>query len=277
MRRPLTGDQLRKHGLSLDDAIRPNDAWSVGFGMEPVDYNVIAPAYDQRYRVQRFDGIRDALLGFLGSSDAVAEIACGTGFWLGVLRQRSAPVIGLDPSAGMMQNARRNAPQSTLVQGEAESLPFRARTFDRLFCINAIHHFKDAPLFAREAYRTLRPGGGLLTIGLDPHTETDHWWIYDYFPEALIADRKRYRSTAALCDLFQDAGFVDLSTRIAQHIPAALDFEAAVEQGFLDRRSTSQLQVIRDQHWEAGLARLQAERPVLRADLRLYATSAWHP
>jgi hypothetical protein len=35
------------------------------------------------------------------------------------------------------------------------------------------------------------------------------------------------------------------------------------------------LMVISDDDYEAGIARLLIEQPVLRADLRLYATSAW--
>ena len=33
--------------------------------------------------------------------------------------------------------------------------------------------------------------------------------------------------------------------------------------------------VIGDEEWEAGSRRLAAERPILEADLTLYATSAW--
>ena len=40
-----------------------------------------------------------------------------------------------------------------------------------------------------EARRVLRAGGSLMSVGLDPHTALDQWWIYDYFPGALAADR----------------------------------------------------------------------------------------
>jgi hypothetical protein len=48
-----------------------------------------------------------------------------------------------------------------------------------------------------------------------------------------------------------------------------------MNRGRIDRRSTSQLMVISDEDYAAGMRRMVAEQPVLRADLRLYATTAW--
>jgi hypothetical protein len=112
-------------------------------------------------------------------------------------------------------------------------------------------------------------------VGLDPHTGLDRWWIYDYFPGALVADRARYAPTAVIRAQLEAAGFVQVATRVAQHMPAERSFAVAVEQGSLERGSTSQLLVIDDGEWQTGLARLHAERPVLRADLRVYATAGW--
>ena len=62
-------------------------------------------------------------------------------------------------------------------------------------------------------------------------------------------------------------------TTVAQHIPAAVPFQRAVEMGLVNRRSTSQLMVIADDESEAGVERLRRDQPVLRADLRLFATT----
>jgi hypothetical protein len=55
-------------------------------------------------------------------------------------------------------------------------------------------------------------------------------------------------------------------------MPAERTFEEAERVGSLERSSTSQLLVISEEEFESGMRRLRAERPVLRADLRLYAT-----
>jgi hypothetical protein len=138
--------------------------------------------------------------------------------------------------------------------------------------MNALHHFTDSAAFAREARRILRPGGSLMSVGLDPHTSLDQWWIYDYFPSALAADRARYLPSQTIRDVFENAGFTDVHTNLAQHMPAAVPFQLAVERGHVDRQSTSQLMVISDAEYEEGLERLKREQPVLRADLRLFAT-----
>jgi SAM-dependent methyltransferase len=164
-----------------------------------------------------------------------------------------------------------------LIQARAESLPVRTASLDRLFAINAFHHFAEKNAFVIEARRVLKPNGSLLTIGLDPHTGLDRWWVYEFFPAALDADRKRYPPTADIRDLLTNAGLVNARTAVAQHIPAIKPFSVALEEGFLERSSTSQLMVISDADFDAGRQRLEAERPDLRADLRLYMTVAQAP
>ena len=62
---------------------------------------------------------------------------------------------------------------------------------------------------------------------------------------------------------------------MAEHFDATISFEAAWKQGFVDRCATSQLMLISDNDYEAGLKRLLTEQPVLRSNVRLYATTAW--
>jgi ubiquinone/menaquinone biosynthesis C-methylase UbiE len=239
-----------------------------------VNYDLVAPTYDKRYDRNRFDGVEAVLRRFVGESESVdvAEVGCGTGHWLAQFRNRVHTVAGLDLSPEMLQRARTAAPCALLVRGRAEKLPWATGAFDRLFCINAMHHFDDANAFMLEARRVLRPGGALLTIGLDPHTRLDKWWIYDHFPGALKADRARYLPTTTIRERLEAAGFAEAATEVAQHIPAEMPFAVATERGLIDRRSTSQLMVITRAEYDEGLQRLRAEKPTLKADLRLYAT-----
>jgi ubiquinone/menaquinone biosynthesis C-methylase UbiE len=242
-----------------------------------VDYDLVAPAYDKRYERNRFDGVQAVLQRFIGEPGRVnaAEVGCGTGHWLAQLQGRVHTAAGLDLSAEMLQRARTAARSALLVRGRAEKMPWAAGSFDRLFCINALHHFGDPDAFMIEARRVLRPAGALMSIGLDPHTGLDSWWIYDYFPTALETDRGRYLPTALIRERLRAAGFVEAMTEVAQYIPAAIPFAVAIERGVVDRHAGSQLMMLSDAEYEEGLERLRAEEPILHADLRLFATFAW--
>jgi ubiquinone/menaquinone biosynthesis C-methylase UbiE len=246
--------------------------------MQPVNYDVVASAYDRRYERNRYDGVRSVLRHFVDGvhAAAVAEVGCGTGHWLADLSDGGfRPLVGLDLSLAMLELAQASAPNARLVRGSANHLPWPDDSLDRVFCVNALHHFPDQPAFISECRRVLRPGGGLLTIGLDPHWGGDQWWIYEFFPAALHADRRRYASTGRIRNWLTASGFREPFTEVAQRLTVEIAFETARRQGFFDRRATSQLMVISDDDYEAGMERLLTEQPVLRANLQLYATSAW--
>ena len=243
-----------------------------------VDYDAIASAYDRRYQHNDFSGVERAVTSFVDATPAarVVEVACGTGRWLRLLRERGVPVIGADASFGMLSHA-----ESPVVQAIAEQLPWTSRSIDRVFCVNALHHFSEKITFLAEARRVLRPGGRLMTIGLDPHCGCDRWYIYDYFESALERDRSRYVSTSEIRKLMHAVGFAECVTHEVQHIPACIDARIAMEQGRLDKTATSQLSLQTDQEYQQGIARIQRDIEMaetrgaslhLTADLRLYAT-----
>jgi len=242
--------------------------------MRRVDYDDVAQSYNRRYERNRSEGVRAALHEFLGDAGKldVAEIGCGTGHWLADVAGLVRSEIGIDPSWEMLRRAAVDARTALLIRARAEDLPLAAASVDRVFCVNALQHFADKESFVREARRVLRSDGSVLTIGLDPHSGLDHWWIYDYFPSALVSDRARYLPAATIRAMFENAGFTDVRTVLAQHIPASVPFDLAVERGYVDRKSTSQLMVISDAEYEDGVQQMRLERPLLRADLRLYAT-----
>jgi SAM-dependent methyltransferase len=247
-----------------------------------VDYDRIAAQYESRYERNDYSGFERALMAFgddrqRSSRGTVLEVGCGTGHWIRLFRQSEIHVVGLDPSEEMLKVARTHLADSRLIRARAEALPFPAASFERIFCVNALHHFSDPAAFFREARRVLVSGGGLLTVGLDPHTGRDRWWIYDYFPTALVEDRRRYLPAARIRELMQAAGFSACETREAQHMPAQMTVGEAERRGFLDRTSTSQLMVISDAEYEAGMDRIRAggAEAILCSDLRVSGTAGW--
>lgn len=248
-----------------------------------VDYDAIAGTYDQRYVGNDYSGVENALIAFAAQNPGfhVLEVGCGTGHWLRLLRERGIRATGLDASAQMLARAYAQDRRAAVVHGHAEALPWTAESFDRLFCVNAFHHFRDKRTFVTEARRVLRPGGRLMTIGLDPHTELDRWYVYEHFEPVLELDRRRYIATGQIRQWMNAVGFVDVVTREVQHLPVRLPARAAIEQGRLDKNATSQLSLLTDEQYQQGIERIRkaiesAEASgrmfYLTADLRLYAT-----
>jgi ubiquinone/menaquinone biosynthesis C-methylase UbiE len=250
------------------------------------DYNSISSQYDVRYQAQEYPGIERALLAFVGDKGAVniVEVGCGTGHWVKFLSGKVSFLTGLDLSANMLQRAQASAPETPLVRGRAEALPYRTQSLDRVFCINAFHHFAEEAKFLTEARRALRPGGGLMVLGLDPHTGLDRWWVYEYFHETLNLDRQRYPSAGALRADMASAGFRRCETSVAEHLTLQMPAHTALERGLLAQSYTSQLTILSPREYQAGLARItqamnaekaQGRDLILIADLRLYATVGW--
>jgi ubiquinone/menaquinone biosynthesis C-methylase UbiE len=252
-----------------------------------VDYDALAATFDRRYQDTDYSGVEAALNGFVaGHVTRALEVGCGTGHWLQFLAARGISVAGLDPSSRMLAGARRRVPVAAVVQGTAERLPWVSRSFARVFCINALHHFPDQPGFVREAMRVLRPGGQVMTIGLDPHAGVDQWYIYEYFDSVLDIDRRRYPSTARIREWMREAGFVDCDTREVQHWASQVEGRVALSQGRLDRKANSQLNILTEAEYQRGLARIhaaieeadaQGASLILTAGLRLYATLGSSP
>ena len=50
----------------------------------------------------------------------------------------------------------------------ADALPFADRSFNRLLCVDSLRRLNDAEPFLVEARRVLTPGGGVLSIAVEP-------------------------------------------------------------------------------------------------------------
>ena len=129
-------------------------------------FNQTAPDYD---RVERILALgsgalyrRRALVrAGLKPGMRVLDVAMGTGL---VAREAlalvgaSGQVIGLDPSIGMVSEARRSL-DLAVVLGRGELLPLQAQTFDFLSMGYALRHVSDIDAALREYFRVLKPGG----------------------------------------------------------------------------------------------------------------------
>jgi demethylmenaquinone methyltransferase/2-methoxy-6-polyprenyl-1,4-benzoquinol methylase len=94
-------------------------------------------------------------------------------------------VVGLDPSVGMLREARRGH-AGPLVQGRAEEIPLRDDVFDMLSMGFALRHVATLETAFAEYRRVLKPGGRLLLLEVSrPRSAVIRWAIRIYFQQVL--------------------------------------------------------------------------------------------
>ncbi|MFH1215463.1 MAG: class I SAM-dependent methyltransferase [Pseudomonadota bacterium] len=222
------------------------------------NYDACSADYDNRYTAGP-TGVAEILqsLAEKTMARAVLEAGCGTGHWLDQL-QGIPEKFGLDLSQGMLMQAGKKGAGMNLVRGEATRLPFLPRSFDFIYCIHAVQHFSSPSLFIKEVHRLLRPGGALAIIGMDPHGNRGHWYVYDYFAGTYEADLLRYPSADNLAKVMQEEGM----ERCALMQGASLQYDFRGKEVFADpvlhKNGVSQLALLSEEDFARGMERIRA-------------------
>jgi demethylmenaquinone methyltransferase/2-methoxy-6-polyprenyl-1,4-benzoquinol methylase len=100
----------------------------------------------------------------------VLDVACGTGVLAHAAQELAGTAgrtVGLDPSAGMLGQARFRGVRH-LCQGFAEALPYADESFDVLTMGYALRHVSDLVTTFREYRRVVRNGGKVLVLEITP-------------------------------------------------------------------------------------------------------------
>jgi SAM-dependent methyltransferase len=125
-------------------------------------YDVIAAEYAGRWAAAASDWLTaefDQLSAVLPHRARVADIGCGPGDHMRLLRDRGFRVVGLDLSWGMLRSRRVPA----VVQADMRALPLGTRAVEAIWCASALLHIPrpEVPAVLAEFARILRPGGEL--------------------------------------------------------------------------------------------------------------------
>jgi len=141
---------------------------------KPVERDWFHETFDELYLVLYAHRDEQEAREFLGKLDAVAPLArertldlgCGSGRYLGVLREAGVPAVGLDLSLPLLLKARRTGPDTPLARGDMRRVPFRDRVFTTvLLMFTTFGYFATDQEQARvlcEVSRVLEDGGTLV-------------------------------------------------------------------------------------------------------------------
>jgi ubiquinone/menaquinone biosynthesis C-methylase UbiE len=229
-----------------------------------VDYDKLAPTYNRRFEDNARSGTAVALCACvrelaeqLGRAPRLLEVGCGTGRWLDLLATDCRPAVGLDLSPGMLAEASKRPSELRLVRGRAGRLAFADASFDLVYCVNAIHHFWEPRRFIAEARRLLRPGGRLAVVGMDPHARQESWYVYRYFEGVYETDLERFPSWREIEGWMVEQGLREVTCRVVEHIWNPLTGRAVLDDPFIRKGSSSQLALLSEAVYNAGLRRIQ--------------------
>jgi demethylmenaquinone methyltransferase / 2-methoxy-6-polyprenyl-1,4-benzoquinol methylase len=148
--------------------------YSEGEGRQPFLNNLFNRTAYQYRNIDKATGLglgiwyrrRTLELSGLARGMRVLDVACGPALVAQCARNIVGPsgvVVGLDPSIGMLREARKG-PCRTLVIGVGERLPFPDASFDFLSMGYALRHVSDLRAAFSEYYRVLKPGGVVLLL-----------------------------------------------------------------------------------------------------------------
>ena len=174
----------------------------------------------------------------------IADLGCGTGYWLPVYAADAAKVIGIEPDPALRSGAlARTASHSAadVLAGSAERIPMPDRSVDVVHARFAYFFPPGAHAGLAEVLRVLRPGGHLVVVDNDyrwgefarllaasaarPPLETaaivDAWWRKRGARRHEVRSELRFASRADLAAVLRIELPDTVATAWLRHHPAA--------------------------------------------------------
>jgi SAM-dependent methyltransferase len=198
----------------------------------------------------------DEVLDYTGTRGLdVLDVGSGQGMDVARYALAGARVTGIDLTPRHVELARSHLAAlgvaATIVQGDAEAMPFPDASFDRVSSNGVLHHTPDMPAALREIHRVLRPGGEARVIVYNRNSF--HYWLTQVLFRGLASgELLRERSMAGVLStgverstigarplvrvyspreveaLLRGAGFVGVSTRVRHFQPTDTPFTAVL-------------------------------------------------
>jgi hypothetical protein len=154
------------------------------------DYNTRGHTYTQERRPD--PRIAALVHQGLGSARTVLNIGAGAGSYEPMDRY----VLAIEPSPTM--RAQRPAHLTPAIEGVAEHLPLDDQSVDASMAMITVHQWKDHKKGLSELQRVTR--GNIVVLTFDGEA-LDRFWLVDYAPELIAAERRRYPAIDLICEL----------------------------------------------------------------------------
>lgn len=188
------------------------DVWTAVRELDEVTQERLADVLEKRGADPQQQAMRRAFLGELSLPPGaqVLDLGCGTGVLTRLLARwpNVGAVTGVDPAPALLAKARAAAAglaNASFREADGRSLPFEDAAFDLVTCDSMLSHVPGPERALEQAFRVLRPGGGLAVFDGDYATTTvalgDHDPLQvcvDAMMANSVTDRRIMRRAAAL-------------------------------------------------------------------------------
>ena len=221
-----------------------------------IDYNRIAPGYDQ-YRREGVDLGHPQMAERLKGRERILELGGGTGnLTLGLEKLGVRPdlLVVLEPAADMIRQARRKRAPGWWVQGAAPRLPFADGAFDAVVSAYVLHHIGEVETLFAETARVLTSDGVTVHITV-PHGYIREHPLNRFFPRFAAIDLGRFPDEGRLREALERGGFEEVGLEEVSETPVAID------RGYLERvkhRFLSTFDLMSEAEFAAGVGALRA-------------------
>ena len=138
---------------------------------------------------------RAADMAALRQGDSALDVATGTGDLAVELSRRVGPegeVVGSDFSEGMLELARRKAPELRFEHGNALGLPYDDHSFDAATVGFGARNFSDLPQGLREMARVTRPGGRVVILEITTPERPPLSWFFRLWFDRVVPQLGRF-------------------------------------------------------------------------------------
>ncbi|HDJ89211.1 MAG TPA: methyltransferase domain-containing protein [Thermoprotei archaeon] len=114
-------------------------------------------------------------------SDYILDVACGTGILSIPIAMKAGWVVGLDISRGQLHRLKHKANllNISLIQGDAERLPFRDDVFNISISSGALSEIINKNVVIGEMYRVLRKNGRIVIMTFNRERIPFYPWAYN--------------------------------------------------------------------------------------------------
>ncbi|MGE3466277.1 MAG: class I SAM-dependent methyltransferase [Pyrinomonadaceae bacterium] len=126
----------------------------------------------------------------------VLDIACGTGYGIGLLGKFAEFVVGIDVDPGAARAARQECgPSDSVLLADGLCLPFPDRTMDIVTSFETLEHLHQRPEFLSELRRVLKDDGRLIMSTPNANytqpkngKPANPFHVFEYTPDELVEE-----------------------------------------------------------------------------------------